>query len=252
MDKGDCPRYRHCESFKAAGRLGDPATRTKPKVNRYVSYANLKKALKNAPETKVQKKRANTTNSKKTLSKLQKIDSTQVSSPRPLAQPPAAPEPPHQDNAPKTGFNYTGYLSYQTQQHAEAQQAKKSAPMCRNCLFENLTEEAPKPSVGYKIVISNIQPTVTQQDIHELFEDIGPIYSAKFLQPGVVEVMYKKIEDAQTAIRTYNNVNFDGQPMRCVIINKKASASSQNFASNGGIVPCIKRPFSRSLKCSKV
>ncbi|CAH1963629.1 unnamed protein product [Acanthoscelides obtectus] len=74
---------------------------------------------------------------------------------------------------------------------------------------------------GHRIVVSNLQNTVTQDDIKELFEDIGQLISAKLVRPGVAEVIYKNLKDAQKAVDTYHNRQLDGQPMKCLLVNKR-------------------------------
>ncbi|XP_057658407.1 polymerase delta-interacting protein 3-like isoform X2 [Diorhabda carinulata] len=74
---------------------------------------------------------------------------------------------------------------------------------------------------GHRIVVSNLQPTVTQDDIKELFEDIGQLLTAKLVRPGVAEVIYKNLKDAQKAVDTYHNRQLDGQPMKCLLVNKR-------------------------------
>ncbi|XP_018567509.1 polymerase delta-interacting protein 3 isoform X2 [Anoplophora glabripennis] len=74
---------------------------------------------------------------------------------------------------------------------------------------------------GHRIVVSNLQPTVTQDDIKELFEDIGQLLAAKLVRPGVAEVIYKNLKDAQKAVDTYHNRQLDGQPMKCLLVNKR-------------------------------
>ncbi|CAG9835611.1 unnamed protein product [Diabrotica balteata] len=74
---------------------------------------------------------------------------------------------------------------------------------------------------GHRIVVSNLQQTVTQDDIKELFEDIGQLLTAKLVRPGVAEVVYKNLKDAQKAVDTYHNRQLDGQPMKCLLVNKR-------------------------------
>ncbi|KAJ8979066.1 hypothetical protein NQ317_005747 [Molorchus minor] len=74
---------------------------------------------------------------------------------------------------------------------------------------------------GHRIVVSNLQPSVTQDDIKELFEDIGQLLTAKLVRPGVAEVIYKNLKDAQKAVDTYHNRQLDGQPMKCLLVNKR-------------------------------
>lgn len=93
---------------------------------------------------------------------------------------------------------------------------------------------------GHRIVVSNLQPTVTQDDIkvmhfeyqidfffskfgmfQELFEDIGQLLVARLVRPGTAEVIYKNLRDAQKAVDTYHNRQLDGQPMKCLLVNKR-------------------------------
>jgi len=74
---------------------------------------------------------------------------------------------------------------------------------------------------GHRIVVSNLQASVTEDDIKELFEDIGQLLSAKLVRSGVAEVIYKNLKDAQKAVDTYHNRQLDGQPMKCLLVNKR-------------------------------
>lgn len=74
---------------------------------------------------------------------------------------------------------------------------------------------------GHRIVVSNLQNTVSQEDIKELFEDIGDLLAARLVRPGVAEVIYKNLKDAQNAVDTYHNRQLDGQPMKCLLVNKR-------------------------------
>lgn len=74
---------------------------------------------------------------------------------------------------------------------------------------------------GHRIVVSNLHSSVIEDDIKELFEDIGQLLSAKLVRPGVAEVIYKNLKDAQKAVDTYHNRQLDGQPMKCLLVNKR-------------------------------
>lgn len=81
----------------------------------------------------------------------------------------------------------------------------------------------PTSSSGYRIVVSNLHTSVTQSDIKELFEDIGELYDSRIVRPGVAEVIYKSLNDAEKAVDTYHNRQLDGQPMKCLLVNPRAS-----------------------------
>ncbi|KAL1494013.1 hypothetical protein ABEB36_009686 [Hypothenemus hampei] len=84
---------------------------------------------------------------------------------------------------------------------------------------------------GHRIVVSNLQPSVTEDDIKELFEDIGQLLLAKLVRPGMAEVIYKNLKDAQKAVDTYHNRQLDGQPMKCLLVNKMQMAGSNQPTS---------------------
>lgn len=76
---------------------------------------------------------------------------------------------------------------------------------------------------GYRIVVSNLHNSVTQADIKELFEDVGNLCESRIVRPGIAEVVYKDLVDAEKAVDTYHNRQLDGQPMKCLLVNPRAS-----------------------------
>lgn len=78
-------------------------------------------------------------------------------------------------------------------------------------------------SAGYRIVVSNLHSSVSQSDIKELFEDIGELLDARLVRSGVAEVIFEKLKDAENAVETYHNRQLDGQPMKCLLVNPRAS-----------------------------
>lgn len=79
------------------------------------------------------------------------------------------------------------------------------------------------PNAGYRIVVSNLHSSVSQSDIKELFEDIGELIDARLVRSGVAEVIFEKLKDAENAVETYHNRQLDGQPMKCLLVNPRAS-----------------------------
>lgn len=77
---------------------------------------------------------------------------------------------------------------------------------------------------GYRIVVSNLHCGVSQSDIKELFEDIGELVEARLVRPGVAEVIFSTMKDAEAAVDTYHNRQLDGQPMKCLLVNPRASS----------------------------
>ncbi|XP_018403278.1 PREDICTED: uncharacterized protein LOC108780163 isoform X2 [Cyphomyrmex costatus] len=77
-------------------------------------------------------------------------------------------------------------------------------------------------SNGYRIVVSNLQANVTQEDIKELFEDVGELLISRLVRPGTAEVIYKTLKDASKAVETYHNRQLDGHPMKCLLVNPRS------------------------------
>ena len=66
--------------------------------------------------------------------------------------------------------------------------------------------------------MSNLQPSVSQDDIVELFGDIGALKRAKVTNPGTAEVVYVNKSDALKAVEVYHNRQLDGKAMKCQIV----------------------------------
>lgn len=85
-----------------------------------------------------------------------------------------------------------------------------------------------KPNKGAKVMVSNLDPGVTQTDIAELFETVGPLKSAKLLMhadgrsAGSAEVIFEKIGHAVEAIKKYNNVPLDNRPLQITLATDSA------------------------------
>jgi len=92
-------------------------------------------------------------------------------------------------------------------------------------LFEDEHEQfAPRSfnesaSYGTKLCVTNLEYTVSESDIKELFSEFGPIVSSSIQYDrsgrsnGIAEVVFKNNVDALNAQMKYNNVALDGRPM---------------------------------------
>ncbi|XP_001600231.2 polymerase delta-interacting protein 3 [Nasonia vitripennis] len=87
-------------------------------------------------------------------------------------------------------------------------------------------------AAGYRIVVSNLQANVTQEDIKELFEDVGELLVSRLVRPGIAEVIYKTLKDATKAVETYHNRQLDGHPMKCLLVNPRPKTSSSTSSSS--------------------
>ena len=92
---------------------------------------------------------------------------------------------------------------------------------------------------GSKIVITNLQTTVSEGDVLELFGDIGAVRRAKvkkvfysdswidlagdifqLVTPGHAEVTFVNKKDALKAVEIYHNRQLDGKPMKVLVTDQ--------------------------------
>lgn len=50
----------------------------------------------------------------------------------------------------------------------------------------------------------------------------------------MAEVIYKNLKDAQKAVDTYHNRQLDGQPMKCLLVNKRPFNSTAGSVKSEG------------------
>ncbi|XP_078609955.1 uncharacterized protein LOC144881095 isoform X2 [Branchiostoma floridae x Branchiostoma japonicum] len=82
---------------------------------------------------------------------------------------------------------------------------------------EESEQEFTSPLQGTKIAVSNLHPVVSENDVIELFSDLGPLKRARLIKQGVAEVVYVKREDAINAYKKYHNRDLDSQPMKLTL-----------------------------------
>ncbi|XP_057784192.1 THO complex subunit 4D-like isoform X2 [Salvia miltiorrhiza] len=81
---------------------------------------------------------------------------------------------------------------------------------------------------GTKLFISNLDVGVSNEDIRELFSEIGELirYAIHFDKngrpSGSAEVVFARRSDAFQALKRYNNVQLDGKPMKIEVVGANA------------------------------
>lgn len=102
------------------------------------------------------------------------------------------------------------------------------------------------PLQGTKIVIQNLQSSVTQEDILELFGDIGALRRAKMVNPGHAEVTFINKADAARAVEIYHNRQLDGKPMKCTMVGANNAAATTGGATMA--LPKMEYPAGKERK----
>ncbi|KAL1496300.1 hypothetical protein AB1Y20_016262 [Prymnesium parvum] len=96
-------------------------------------------------------------------------------------------------------------------------------PTLSSMYDENGARAAAKPALalttGTKVQVSNLDFNVSQEDIQELFGDIGKVKSVTMVKKGVALVVYQKRMDAEKALETYDGVPLDGRPLKLTVLS---------------------------------
>lgn len=92
---------------------------------------------------------------------------------------------------------------------------------------------------GTKLYISNLDYGVSNEDIKELFSEVGDLkrstihYDRSGRSKGTAEVVFSRRQDALAAVKRYNNVQLDGKPMKIEIIGTNlATATAGSTLTN--------------------
>ncbi|CAF1128784.1 unnamed protein product [Rotaria sp. Silwood1] len=83
-------------------------------------------------------------------------------------------------------------------------------------------------SIPGTILVTNLQPSVTEEDVIELFSEIGRINEITTLSQGCVQIVYAKREHAEQAVAKYHNRLLDGQFMYVSLQQSSSYSATQN------------------------
>ncbi|KAM0891410.1 hypothetical protein ACQ4PT_026427 [Festuca glaucescens] len=92
--------------------------------------------------------------------------------------------------------------------------------------------EAPSVAESGKLYISNLDYNVSNEDIKELFSEVGDVerysinYDKSGRSKGTAEVVFTRRSDALAALKRYNNVQLDGKPMKIEFIGTNIAAQA--------------------------
>ncbi|KAF0889696.1 hypothetical protein E2562_030173 [Oryza meyeriana var. granulata] len=114
----------------------------------------------------------------------------------------------------------------------------RSATRAAAAPYHAITFQAPPTAYGYgtqptplanvetgtKLYISDLDYAVSNEDIKELFSEVGDIkrysinYDRSGRSKGTAEVVFSRRSDALAAVKRYNNVQLDGKHMKIELI----------------------------------
>ncbi|KAA0183808.1 polymerase delta-interacting protein 3 [Fasciolopsis buskii] len=97
------------------------------------------------------------------------------------------------------------------------------------------------PIQGFRVKVSNLQPSVTLDDVYELFSSVGSMRLCNLIRPGQAEVVYNEASDARESVRRYHGRELDKKPMHVQLMTPipdrvagTAAPNTMRFASRLG------------------
>ncbi|XP_028081960.1 THO complex subunit 4A-like isoform X1 [Camellia sinensis] len=94
---------------------------------------------------------------------------------------------------------------------------------------------------GTKLFISNLDYGVSNEDIKELFAEVGDLkrysihYDRSGRSKGTAEVVFSRRKNAEEAVKRYNNVQLDGKPMKIDTVGTNITTSAAPPPSTNGM-----------------
>merc|ERR1712029_952258 len=102
-----------------------------------------------------------------------------------------------------------------TQQQARPQQ--QSRPQ----LQSRPQQQARPQQQGQKVLVNNLGPSVTGEDMKEIFGTVGEVINSRLIKKGVAEAVFLKKQDAAKFVEAFHNRLLDGQPMNAYLVKSK-------------------------------
>ncbi|XVF68721.1 hypothetical protein PTKIN_Ptkin11bG0024300 [Pterospermum kingtungense] len=105
--------------------------------------------------------------------------------------------------------------------------------------FQGQAGRASAIETGTKVYISNLDYGVSNDDIKELFSEVGDLkrysihYDKSGRSKGTAEVIFSRRTDAMAAFKRYNNVQLDGKLMKIEIVGTNIATAAAPSAANG-------------------
>ncbi|KAH7439920.1 hypothetical protein KP509_04G082000 [Ceratopteris richardii] len=106
-------------------------------------------------------------------------------------------------------------------------------------MFEDAVGSALGIETSTKLYISNLDYGVSNEDIKELFSEVGELkhygihYDRSGRSIGTADVVFVRRVDAINAMKRYNNVQLDGKPMKIELIGTSIFSPSARGAYGG-------------------
>ncbi|KAK8683519.1 hypothetical protein V6N13_039578 [Hibiscus sabdariffa] len=110
----------------------------------------------------------------------------------------------------------------------------------KGAAFQGQAGPASAIETGTKLYISNLDYGVSNDDIKELFSEVGDLkryaihYDWTGRSKGTAEVVFSRKADAMAAVKRYNNVQLDGKPMKIEIVGTNIATPAAPIAANVG------------------
>lgn len=87
---------------------------------------------------------------------------------------------------------------------------------------------------GSKVLVTNLDTEVNEDDLVEIFEQVGALKECTVTGQGTANVTFSKAADAATAVKEYDAAEVDGRPMYLRLLDGAPARSVVTKSSGGG------------------